>query len=334
MDKIVEAIKSQTQYYKNIDGTDKLDVDGNRITKKPLSESTIKNYTSTFNKVKQAIEEYSDETFTFSDLSWLEDINRTIHSFNKKELACNTVKTYFNVIVVVMRALKMDVQIMNRYIANRDELNKKYSEEQKSGVISAKQEPNFITIDKYMKMIDDIEGLNPKTWDKKQLLVILKLYLVLPSRNELSEFTKTTKEDFNKTNRHDQSKNWAVMGKKNINLIVNEYKTQGKYGHYKEKLSKEFTNEINEMILSQPESIYLFLNSKGTQLSKNNLSQILIRASNKYIEGSPNVSTTMIRKMIASDLSAEKNVKAKELADKMKHSIDVHNKVYVKTKPK
>ena len=95
------------------------------------------------------------------------------------------------------------------------------------------------------------------------------------------------------------------------------------------------TNEINDLVTSRilvgKVGNYLFMNSDGGQLSKNNLSQILIRASNKYIEGSPNVSTTMIRKMLASDLSAVKNVKAKLLSERMKHSLGVHNMVYVKS---
>ena len=39
----------------------------------------------------------------------------------------------------------------------------------------------------------------------------------------------------------------------------------------------------------------------------------------------------MIRKIYASDLSAEKNVKAQKLASKMNHSVDVHNQIYVKS---
>ena len=38
----------------------------------------------------------------------------------------------------------------------------------------------------------------------------------------------------------------------------------------------------------------------------------------------------MIRKIYASDLSAEKNAQQKVLAGKMKHSIDSQNKIYVK----
>lgn len=332
MDKIVEAIKSQSHYYKNIDGTDKLDVDGNRMVKKPLAESTIKNYTSTFNKVRDVLSE--DRQLTFTNLSWLSDVDKNVKIFNNTGLSPNTLKTYYNVIVIVLKALGIQNDITNRYTALRDQLNKKYTDEQKTGLISDKQAPHFIKVETYMKMISDIEGLENKTLEQKQLLIILKLYLVLPARNELAQFTFTTKGDFNVLNRFDKTKNWAVRGNK-LHLVVNEYKTNGTYGTYTEKLSSEFTNEINDLVTSRilvgKVGNYLFMNSDGGQLSKNNLSQILIRASNKYIEGSPNVSTTMIRKMLASDLSAVKNVKAKLLSERMKHSLGVHNMVYVKS---
>jgi len=91
----------------------------------------------------------------------------------------------------------------------------------------------------------------------------------------------------------------------------------------------------------------LFLNTKGQPLTPNALSQLLIRASLGYFEKTTNMylntqsplsepaksvrlSTTMIRKILASDLSADKNEKQKELASKMKHSVDTQNKIYVK----
>ena len=39
MDKIVQSIRETTNYYKNIDGSDKLDDKGQKIPKPPLKES-------------------------------------------------------------------------------------------------------------------------------------------------------------------------------------------------------------------------------------------------------------------------------------------------------
>ena len=44
MEDIKTILKNEVKYYKNIDGTFKLDEDGNKIPKKPRSDKTINDY--------------------------------------------------------------------------------------------------------------------------------------------------------------------------------------------------------------------------------------------------------------------------------------------------
>ena len=230
----------------------------------------------------------------------------------------------------------------------RDNLNKAYQEEQKSGVISDKQAPNFITKAEYEQYIDAVEKL-PPTFINLTLLSILKLYQFLPTRNELAELKVIDKDEFNSMDKDIKRKtNWIVFRKNSAFIVIYNYKNDKVYGAYKEKIPDNLFKLFKRMLEKKQEKFpqadnSLFHNSRGTPMTKNNLSQFLIRSSREYFDDTniygsnpfttPQISTTMIRKIYASDLSAEKNEQQKALAGKMKHSVDTQNKIYVK-KPK
>ena len=339
MDTIIDAIRQSTNYYKNIDGSDKIDDKGNKIPKPPLKDSTIKSYTSTFNKIKNVIETHDEKEYTLDDLSWLDNVNQVIKIFKDLNLSDPTLKNYYNVIVVILKATKGNVKLINRYGFLRDNLNKAYQQQQKTGIISDKQAPNFISKKEYEEYIDYIQTL-PETLPNLTLLSILKLYQFLPTRNELAELKIISRNEFTDMDKQEKRKsNWAVFTKNNITLVIFNYKSDKTYGIYKEKLPKELVKLLTDMT-NLKEGMYpmsddnsLFVNSKGTPLTKNSLSQLLIRSSEKYFKDKDikgRISTTMIRKIYASDLSAEKNEQQKQLAKKMKHSVDTQNLVYVK----
>tara|TARA_R110002153_G_scaffold64260_1_gene171950 strand:- start:4535 stop:5572 length:1038 start_codon:yes stop_codon:yes gene_type:complete len=341
MDKIIDDIRNTTNFYKNIDGSYKLDDKGNKLPKPPLKDSTIKSYSSTLNKIKEVIQTHDEKEYSFDDLSWLYNVNKVINIFKDLNLSDPTLKNYYNVIVVILKSTKDDIQLINRYSFLRDNLNKAYLKQQKTGIISDKQAPNFITKELYEEYIDHVENL-PDSLGNLTLLSILKLYQFLPTRNELAELKIISRKDFNSMDVSEKTKsNWSVITDKNITLVIFNYKSDNTYGSYKEKLPKDLVKILKKMIHKKnqvfPDShSSLFVNSKGTPLTKNSLSQMLIRSSEQYFKDKyegikGRISTTLIRKIYASHLSAEKNADQKKLAGKMKHSVDMNNLVYVKT---
>jgi len=72
----------------------------------------------------------------------------------------------------------------------------------------------------------------------------------------------------------------------------------------------------------------LFTTSTGNPISRNVLSQMLMKTSKKYMDKS--VSTTMMRKMVVSHELGELKQKQEDLADKMGHSVQTQNEVYIK----
>ena len=119
-----------------------------------------------------------------------------------------------------------------------------------------------------------------------------------------------------------QENNYLVMEKTSLKFILNDYKTSKKY---KEKViyaPKPLEKIIRMYIRKNGDSDNLF------PMTRNAISQLLIKTSKKYLDKS--ISTTMIRKIVASDLLKDVKKKEQELSNKMGTDIDTIKSVYVK----
>ena len=337
MDEIIKAIKSQKQFYKNKDGSFKEDTDGNKQPKPPLKESTLKTYSANFKKVAGSK--------SLTDLSWLKDIDGIKEQL--KDLSKNTQKNYYNVIVVVLQATGQEPELIPKYIALRDELYKVYDDQNKTGIISDKQAPNFVTKEAFDKMVNtvsqqvktlELKSKNKTNKEEKnlfQLLIILKFYQIYPLRNELATIKKISEVDFKKLPDDDKG-NYLIVGDDNrrMKLSLGDFKTATSYGTNELPVGVVLKRLLNTWFTKfNPDNENVFVQTNGEQLTKNNLTKMLTRASIKYMDGKK-ISTTMIRKIYASDLFAEKNQKQKKVAKMMGHSADTQNKVYVKVAQK
>ena len=333
MESIIKAIKEQKQFYKNKDGSFKEDTEGNKISKPPLKDSTLKTYSANFKKIA------GDNSLT--DLSWLKDIDNIKEKL--KDLSDNTKKNYYNVITVVLQATGKEPEILPKYIALRDSLNKEYEKQNETGIISDKQAPNFVTKEVFDNMVNTINQqvklLNLKTKDKTnkeeknlfQLLIILKFYQIYPLRNELATIKKISEKDFKELPENDKG-NYLIIKDdgRQMKLSLADFKTADSYGTNQLPVGVVLKRLLNTWFTKfNPNNDNVFVQTNGEQLTKNNLTKMLTRASMKYMDGKK-ISTTMIRKIYTSDLFAEKNQKQKKVAKVMGHSVDTQNKVYVK----
>ena len=332
--KIIDAIQNQKKYFKNADGSFKTNEEGEKVEKPPLKENTIKTYISNLKKIDDNIE----------DLSWTDKFPAVVDKLQKMKLKHTTQKNYLNSLIVIMEALQLYPDTRKKYIALRDKFNKEYEKENETGIISDKQAPNFVTREAFDKMVEQVrkevvfkklkQVTNP-TLDERnlfQLFVILQMYRVLPVRNELATLQKISKSDYDKLSDEDKLKaNYLIIGSKNkMSLSLGEYKTAKKYGVKEiempvvaKRLLTIWFNRYNR------ENNHVFIQKKNEPLSKNNLTKMLTRASEKYMDGKK-ISTTMIRKIYLSDKYADKNEEQKKDSDKMGHSIETQNKVYIK----
>ena len=273
-------------------------------SKPNVKESTIKMYTSNLLKLKKLFE---TEGFDFlNDISKVKDKLSHLHFTSQRN--------YYNSIIVLLQALNHDKSkddLLKEYVSARDDLNKQYEEENASGVISEKQKANFVGIDAVVKGIEamghELKGFKKRELTAKekmllQVYIIYQIHIRLPMRNDLSECEAIMKRTYNTLSESD---------KKSKNYLVVE----------KAKLLRSYI-KINGMGV-------LFKSSTGKPLSRNALSQLLIKYSKKYMDGK-SISTTMMRKIVLSDKFADLKKEQKDMAKITGHSVATMNKVYVK----
>ena len=309
-----------------------------------LKTNTIKQYETHLNKLKKIFE--SDNWDFLSDP---EMVNEAL-----KDKAYTSRRNSFNAIIVLLMALNHDdkyTELIEKYDKMRNELNSKYDEEMSSGKISEKQKNNFVEYEKVEEMIKTMEneiksqGLKKKenlTGKEKELLMVYTLYNMLiriPTRNDMALQRLISKTAYNKlSDEEKKNNNYLVKEKNKMFGVYNEYKTSKKYGEKKIDIPKDLEKILNMYIKKTGKKMgdVLFTSSTGNPLSRNMISQLLMKTSKKYLNAS--VSTTLRRKIVASHhFGADSEFgklkkKQQELADKMGHDPATMDKVYIKEK--
>jgi integrase len=255
-------------------------------------------------------------------------------------------RNYYNAIAVLLMALNSEKEydeLIEEYLNLREELNQKYKSDNESGVISEKQQNNFVPYEDIKKMIKNMDAeIKFKKLKKKELLSIQDRELMMAwsifntlirmaSRNDMAGQKLITKTMYNKLSEEDKkNNNYLLKEKTGMTMIVNQYKTSAKYGEKRIEVPKDLVKIFNVYIkvMGIKAGDVLYTNSKGTPLNRNQISQLLLKYSQKYL--GKNISTNMMRKIVATHEVGEQSQKMKDLADKMGHSVAVQQLVYVK----
>ena len=303
-----------------------------------VKDNTIKMYVANLNKLQKI--------FDTDDWKFLENIDNVKDKL--KDLHYTSQRNYFNSIIILLMALndkgKYD-KLIEEYNTIRDEGNKKYQDDNATGVISEKQKKNFVELSEVQKMIDEMDkeikdkglkkkdSLAPKEKQLIQVFILYNIYTRLPMRNDVSGMTITTKRLYNKLSEDEKKENnYLVVEKNKMFFVLNQFKTSKKYKELDIDIPKDLEKLLRFYIrvngLSNGD--VLFTSSTGKELSRNALSQLFLKTSKKYMDKS--ISTTMLRKIVLSDKFADVKKEQEEMAEITGHSVSTMNKVYVKQK--
>jgi len=295
-----------------------------------IKSSTVTQYVVLLSQLKKM--------FDSKDFSFLKSFNEVVDKLQDKHYT--TQRNYYNAIIVLLLAIDGDKELIQQYTELRDELNEKYAEDQGDGIISEKQKKNFASMEEINSMLSQMEKqLREKkiktkgdlTGKEKELLMMYTIYNMLkyvPTRNDIAGMKLTSPKNYPKQNK---DFNYLVVGRSNIYYMLNNYKTNKTYGYDKRidlpaPLVKIVRSYIRATGMKSGE--VLFTTSTGNPISRNVLSQMLLKTSKKYIN--KGVSTTMMRKIVVSHELGELKKKQKDLADKMQHSVAMQDAVYNK----
>jgi integrase len=266
-----------------------------------LKTNTIKQYTTNLNKLKKMF-----DTDDYDFLKKPEDVMDKL-----SDLHYLSQRNILNAVIVLLMALNDDKkydELLEEYGKLRDDLNNKYNDEQKSGVISDKQSKNFATTEEVFNMInemaDELKPLKKKSNDnitkkEKQLLqayVLFNIYARMPFRNDVAGMMSINQAAYKKLSDEEKKENnyLVVPSKGNLYFVLNKYKTSKKYEELDLKIEDKDLRKILRYYLKVNGMGVLFKTSTDKPLTRIELSKVLLKYSKKYMNKS--VSTTLLRK--------------------------------------
>ncbi len=299
-----------------------------------VKDSTIKMYESNLKKLKKM--------FDSDNYDFLKDVDKVKDKL--KDLHYTSQRNYYNSIIILLMALnheeKLD-KLIKDYGDMRDDLNKKYEDDNANGKISEKQKANFVELkvvkEGIEKMGDELKAKKFKKVDNlsakdKTLLMVYIIYQIhirLPMRNDLAGAEAISKRAYNKLSNEDKkAKNYLVVEKGKMFLAINKFKTQRKFEALNIDIPKDLEKLLRTYIKINGMGV-LFKSSTGKQLTRNGLSQLLLKYSKRYMDGK-SISTTMLRKIVLSDKFADHKKEQEKMAKITGHSVETMNSVYVK----
>ena len=297
-----------------------------------IKDSTIKMYIGNLNKLKKI--------FDVDDFKFLKSPDKVAEKLSDKHYT--TQRNYYNSIIILLMSLNGDGEgkykdELEKYNTIRDELNKKYIDENASGIVSEKQSKNLISFEELQGLIDTIkneldipklkkaESISPKQSKLLMMYVILSILIQTPMRNDLSNMIIISKKGYNGLTDDDKKdNNYLLIEKSSLQFVLNDYKTSKKYLEKKLAISKDVEKTLR---------MYMRLNKLKVgdilfPISRNGISQSLIKVSKRFINKS--ISTTMIRKIVASHLLKDVKEAEQKLSHKMGTDIATIKNVYVK----
>jgi len=307
-----------------------------------LKENSIKQYEIHLNKLKKL---FDSDSYDF--LSKPDDVMDKI-----KDNHYTSQRNTLNAIIILLLALNHDNKydkLMEEYQTIRDKFNAQYLSDNENGKISSSQSNNFVDLSEIKNMLKKMDseikssGLKKKTnltGKEKELLMVYTIFSFLvryPLRLDLAGMKYISKTQYNALSDTDKKDgNFLVHNKKGsqfLEAILNEYKTSKKYGEKKIRIDKDIEKILRMYIKATGKQFgdVLLTSSTNRELSRNALSQLLIKTTKKYLNKS--ISTTLLRKIVVSSVIPKEVLdKQKDLADVMGHDVATQNLVYNKEK--
>ncbi len=296
-------------------------------------DSTINMYTANLTKLMKL--------FDSEDLKFLDSPEKVKDKLS--ELHFTTQRNYLNAIIVYLMAESKDPEedkLIKEYLSIRNEYNAMYEEQNALGTISDKQKDSFVDISEVNKMIEQMgqeikerkikkkEDLTAKDKALLQVYIIYNIYTRIPLRNDISEMEVINKRSYNKlSSTEKKEKNYLVINKNSMFFVLNKFKTSSKYEELKIDIPKDLEKLLRLYVRINGMGV-LFKSSTGKPLSRNALSQLLIKTSKKYMGKS--ISTTMLRKIYLSSKYSKVKEEMEKDAEVMGHSVGMQQAVYVK----
>jgi site-specific recombinase XerD len=298
--------------------------------KPEATNSTIKAYIKNLVSLSKKMNREKDlQTLTF--LQKVEDVNDVL-----KHLAKSTRRNYLNAVIVALKAKDAEEDLISAYQKIRNNYNDELREEWNSNIKSEKQKKNWFKIsdmDKVIKLLKDRVANNSKKKGNitmKDILemqewVIVSLYRKFPLRNDFHNMVVLKKKSWKK-HPNKETKNFLVLDGRDMEFILNDYKTKKTFGQQTIKVPKDLKRVLRIWLQVNPTK-YFLINNKKQPLTSNGITKLLTRIFERYL--GKKISSTMIRHVYLSEKYGKEHEEMKKDATLMMHD-PLTQKGYIK----
>jgi len=312
----------------------------NRLSVNPdIKDSSVTMYCCNIKKLSK----FMNDGEIVEGIEWLKDFEKVKKKLNGENLQYTSIRNYMNSAMIYLHCFE-EHDLIKIYTDYRDQLNHKYEESNASGTWSDKQGKNVVSMDELKKLIQEIgeeikfRKLKEKgilgqinTYDRSliQLYMILSVHIILPMRNDLAMMKVIKKQKYNGlTDEQKKLNNYLVVERSNMFFVLNDYKTSRVYKEKIIVLPQELRRLMRFYLQLLPTTEYLLTKNDGDPLSKNGLSQLLIKATKKRLNKS--ISTCMLRKIYLSEKYSGIKDEMEKDSHNMCHSMGTAMNIYVK----
>ena len=303
-----------------------------KIERPNLKDSTINGYMLVINRMYKIIRRGVLPSEPV-DLNMLRD-EEGIELYMETLKSDNTKKNNYNVIVVFLMILlkeqeseinKKAVQaLIDKYTKERDILNKKYEDFNKTHEKTEKQKENWLEMDEMINIANSYKKA------EYQKYAVLKFHLALPLRNDLSGVKVITNKRYNKLDEMSKSTMNAIIKTDGQYILkLNKYKTSGTYNEKIIMIPKELTPILNKLIRvnHSPIQPYLLINPATNLPFKGN--EYTRYFNDIFKHTGKQIGSTLIRNMVLSSKYGAVTKEMQHMASDMLHS-DTMQKGYIK----
>ena len=258
---------------------------------KKLSPLTLKQYTTTINKLYRELGIKKEIT----NLLWLEQYKEDIKNYISSLNTPNTRKTYLSVVITLLNNDANKYKELIKYYANISGENYGNIKIQVKKDKSC-EDVKIITLQEYDELIKNLS--KNKTYDKEYIMFLILRYY--PIRNEVGSFIYIINADYVKLDvLTRKSNNWIVEKSKSIEMVRYNFKTAR---FYADRLPFIHTIEqpVKTALKKYIKDNDITSNTPLFNLTDNQVSHRLAFVSGKYLP--VKISTSTIFKILACDV--------------------------------
>jgi len=306
-------------------------------TSRNLSESTLKNYGRTLQRLQKNVNQKEVEPFL---TNW-EQVLSKIKNGYKKPYQLNLLSAYIVALdsynqnipsldiqdgLVQLRKYQMKIKLE----LDKNKYNQSKSEKEEENWVPFEKlqesiKKNLKPVNKILKRGDEITMKEAKTimnWVISVLYVGSKTNP--PPRLDFNNMIVKTKDEY--AEGHEENQNYLVIHSLRTKyFIFAEYKTAKAYGKKSIKLAPELNKMINKWLGVRErinvKSDYLLFNNKGGPVGESSMSNYINDA---FVPTGKHIGVNMLRHIFVTDVANKLPLKErKEIAEKMFHSLEM-----------